>query len=113
MSLALVESSKSIDVDRHDRHIVLTPSVRGGRPRITGRRITIADIVLWHIQQGISVDEIVREYDLTHAQVYAALTYYFDHKSEVDRQSEEDFNLAESLRTQFPSKLQAKLRDRG
>ncbi len=113
MSLALVESSESIPVDRYDRYIVLTPSVRAGRPRITGRRITVADVALWHIQQGISVDEIVAEYDLTHAQVYAALTYYFDHKSEVDKQSAEDSIQAESLRTQFPSKLQAKLSDRG
>lgn len=113
MSTAIVERSHSIPIDNQDRHIVHTPTVRGGRPRIAGRRVTVADIAIWHIQQKISVSEIVAEYDLTHAQVYAALAFYFDHKSEIDGQTEDDSNLAESLRTQCPSKLTAKLSERG
>ena len=111
--MAVVQRSQPIEIDRQDRHVVQTPSVRGGRPRIAGRRIAVADVADWHIQQKISVNEIVAHYDLTHAQVYAALSYYFDHKSEIDRQSEDDAEVAESLRAEYPSKLQVKLRERG
>jgi uncharacterized protein (DUF433 family) len=34
---------------------------------------------------GRSADEIANEYDLTLAHVYAALAYYYDHQSEIDK----------------------------
>ena len=58
-----------------DQHIEISPEVRGGKPRITGRRITVADIVIWHEWLGRSADEIATEHDLTLADVYAALTF--------------------------------------
>ena len=60
-----------------DRHIEMTPDVVGGRPRIAGRRITVQNIAIWHEYMGLSADEIGAEYDLSLAQVYAALAYYF------------------------------------
>lgn len=95
------------------RHIVLTPGVRGGKPRIAGRRITVADIATWHLQQNRSVNEIAQEFDLTPAQIHAALTYYYDHQTDIDRQEAADFAAAEALQQQYPSKLQAKLHKRG
>ena len=67
-----------------DRHIEITPGTAGGRPRIAGHRITVQDIVLWHERMGKSADEICSEYNLALADVYAALTYYFDHRQEID-----------------------------
>ena len=40
-------------------HVEVTPGVSGGKPRITGHRIRVMDIVLWHTQCGWSPDEIV------------------------------------------------------
>lgn len=67
-----------------ERHIEITPGVAGGKPRIAGHRITVQDIVIWHERMGRSADEICAEYDLTLADVYAALAYYFDHREEID-----------------------------
>ena len=56
-----------------NEHIEITPGVCGGKPRVAGHRITVANIVIWHERLGKSADEIATEYDLTLADVYAAL----------------------------------------
>ena len=63
------------------RHIKSTPEVRGGKPHITGSRITVADIVLMHLRLGQSLEEIAGKYELPLAAVYAAIAYYFDHRA--------------------------------
>lgn len=92
-----------------DEHIEITPGVAGGKPRIAGHRITVEDIVIWHERLGRNADEIASEYDLTLADVYAALAYYFDHRPEIDRSIEESRAFVEALRQGNPSKLEQKL----
>jgi uncharacterized protein (DUF433 family) len=93
-----------------DRHIEITPGVRGGKPRITGTRITVADVVLMHWRLGISLEEIAGKYDLPLAAVYAAMSYYYDHQREIDQCIEEDKAFSESFRSNNPSLLQEKLK---
>jgi uncharacterized protein (DUF433 family) len=92
-----------------DQHIELTPGVVGGKPRIAGRRITVHNIVIWHERLGRSVDEIAAEYDLSLADVHAALAYYFDHQADIDREIEEGQLFAEALRQHTISKVEQKL----
>ena len=91
-------------------HIQPTPDTAGGRPRIRGRRITVQDIAIWHERLGKGADEIAAEYDLTLADVYAALAYYFDHREEIDARMTEDRAFAEALRARTPSLRDLKLR---
>jgi uncharacterized protein (DUF433 family) len=91
-------------------HIERTLNVRGGRPRISGRRITVDDIVIMHLRLGQSIEEIVAKYKLSFADVHAALSYYFDHKEDVDRQISADDTLIEAFKRDNPSPLQEKLR---
>ena len=93
-----------------DRHIEIIPDVRGGRPRIAGTRITVADIVIIHLRLGQSLEEIADKYDLDLADVYAALAYYYDHRSEIDGSIEADEAFAEAFRRNNPSLLQARLK---
>lgn len=65
-------------------HIERTPNVCGGRPRIAGRRITVENIVHWRYKANWMPEEIVRQFDLTLGQVYAGLSYYHDHREEID-----------------------------
>jgi uncharacterized protein (DUF433 family) len=94
-----------------DEHIEVTPGIAGGKPRIAGHRITVPDIVIWHERLGRTADEIAAEYGLSLADVYAALTYYFDHRADIDRAMEEDAAFAQSLRQQTSSKLRQKLQE--
>jgi uncharacterized protein (DUF433 family) len=53
--------------------------------RIAGTRLTVGEIALMHIHGDSSVDWIVENFDaVNHAQVYAALSYYYDHQAEID-----------------------------
>lgn len=90
-----------------DQHIEITPGVAGGKPRVAGRRIKVQDIVVWHEHLGQSADEIAAEYDLSLADVHAALAYYFDHRAEIDRSIAEGQAFAEALRRRTPSKVMA------
>ena len=91
-----------------DQHIEITPGISGGKPRIAGHRITVENIVIWHERMGKSADEIAAEYDLTLADVYAALAYYFDHRAEIDQSIEESKAFVKALRQQTFSKLSEK-----
>jgi len=89
-------------------YIEASNSVRGGKPRIVGTRITVADIVLMHRRLGRALEEIAGTYDLRLAAVYAAMAYYYDHKDEIDRSLEEEEALAEAFKKNNPSRLREK-----
>jgi len=92
-----------------DQHIEVTPGTAGGKPRIAGHRITVQNIAIWHERIGKSADEIATECDLTLSDVYAALAYYYDHRSEIDRDIEESKAFIEAVRESSSSKLKQKL----
>jgi len=51
--------------------------------------IKVSEIVLWHRDSQWPAEKIAEQLELTMAEVYAALSYYFDHQREIDRQIEE------------------------
>ena len=95
-----------------DRHIVATPDTLGGKARIAGRRISVEDIAIWQVKLGETVDEICSEYDLSLAEVHAALAYYYDHQAEIERDINEGGAFLNALRNSSPSKLAKRLAER-
>lgn len=93
-----------------DHHIDIIPDVRGGRPRIAGTRIAVADVVIMYLRMGLTLPEIAGKYDLELADVHAAMAYYYDHRPEIDANIEADQAFAEAFRHNNPSLLQAKLK---
>ena len=58
----------------------------GGSPVIRGTRFPVRSVVNYVLQQGISPEELVKEFtQITLAQVYDALSYYYDHKEMIDQ----------------------------
>jgi uncharacterized protein (DUF433 family) len=92
------------------QHIEQTPGLRGGKPHIAGTRITVADVAFFHLKQGMSVDEIVATYDLSPANVHAALAYYFDHRATLDQRTAADGAFVEEIELHTSSLLQQRLR---
>ena len=88
------------------------PRYPSGKARIAGRRISIEDIAIWHLRLGKTVDEICAEYDLSLAEVHAALAYYYDHQAEIERQINEGDAFLKALRDSSPSKLAKRLAER-
>ena len=95
-----------------NEHIESTPEIAGGKPRIKGHRITVQNIVIWHERMGKSVNDISADYDLTLAEIHAALSYYFDHQDKINKSIRESETFVEELRQQHPSVLAQKLSGR-
>lgn len=55
-------------------HITVDPKIRFGKPVINRTRVPI-DLIVGKIADGMSVDEVMKEYELTKNQVLAALQY--------------------------------------
>jgi len=92
-------------------HIAISEDVAGGKPRIAGHRITVQHIVIWHERMGLSADEIASNQGLTLAEIYAALTYYYDHRQEIDEAILADESYVVELRKQITPKLSSKIGD--
>jgi uncharacterized protein (DUF433 family) len=66
-------------------HIESRPDKCGGKPCIAGTRIRVWDIYVLHERLGKTPDEILTDYpELTLADIYTALAYYFYHQLEID-----------------------------
>ncbi len=63
----------------------------GGAPIIAGTKFPVRSVVDYVLRQGMSPEELVKEFGhLTLAQVHDALSYYYDHQGEIDRDIEEN-----------------------
>jgi len=91
-----------------DEHIDISPGVMGGKPRIAGHRISVQDVVIWHYELEHPVEQIAGDYNLTLADVYAALAYYHDHKKEIDKSMKDGEKLVEQMKRKIPSRLKKK-----
>jgi prevent-host-death family protein len=70
-------------------YVICRPTISGGEPIIRGTRISIRHIIE-RVRSGQSVEDILAALPhLTAAQVYAALSYYYDHQPQIDRLIEE------------------------
>jgi uncharacterized protein (DUF433 family) len=63
-------------------HVVRIEGVCGGEPVIDGLRVTVRHVATLH-QRGETVPNIVEALGLTEAQVFHALSYFFDHRDEI------------------------------
>ena len=94
-------------IQLHDK-IEVKPGIAGGQPRIAGTRITVKQIAVWHEFMGWSADEIATEYDLSLSDIYAALSYFFDHRQEIMDAIEAEEILVAEMKSRFPSKIAQK-----
>ena len=86
-----------------------------GRAWIDDTNIKVIEVALDHIAYGWSADEIhVQHPHLSLGQIHAALSHYFDHQPEFDKQIEESLREAEKLAAESKdSPLRRRLRQLG
>ena len=84
--------------------VVMTPGTVGGKPRIAGTRIRVHDVVIWHLERGRSISEIVSEIfpAITEAEAYAALSFYYDNRELIEEIMEREEHFEEEFRAEFP-----------
>lgn len=70
-----------------------------GTPRIEGSRYKVAHLAAEHYHYGWSAEELLRQHpDLKPEEVYAALTWFYDHYDEMVEQMKASAERIESLR---------------
>jgi uncharacterized protein (DUF433 family) len=62
--------------------IVSDEQVRSGDPRIEGTRITVLDVKRRVIDEGEDPHVVAGEYDISMAELFHALAYYYEHREE-------------------------------
>jgi uncharacterized protein (DUF433 family) len=63
-------------------HIVRREGVCGGEPIIDGLRVSVRHVATLYLR-GESVHEIAEALNLTEAQIFHGLSYFFDHRDEI------------------------------
>jgi uncharacterized protein (DUF433 family) len=87
---------RTVKIEKH-RYIERRRGVCGGRPVLKDSRFPVSSIVI-NYKRGLTPDDILHEFpDLAPAAVYAALSYYFDHQEELEREIEELHRLSTEM----------------
>ncbi len=95
------------EVKTEHPHVVRVEGVRGGRPVIKGSRILVSLIATYY-KMGETPDDILRLYPhLAPAVIYDALSYYHDHRAEIDAE------LADTTLERVMEKYQLKMDAKG
>lgn len=81
-------------------------------PIISGTTTKVIEIVQDHLAHHWDADDIHRQYAyLSLAEIHAALTYYYDHEEEMEREIDHRLRRVEDIRSRRADvRLQEKLR---
>ncbi len=77
-------------------------------------RIRVSQIAMDYLAHGWSPDEMCRQHPyLLPAEAHAAMTYYFDHQDEIDREIQEEWqqvlqDRSQAVRSPFFMRLRAR-----
>ena len=77
--------------------IVKTDGVLGGKARLDGRRIAVIDVAERVLDHGQAPEHVVDQLDVTLAEVYTALAYYYENIEEMNAIRERRRDLDERL----------------
>ncbi len=85
----------------HSGYILQDEGICSGEPRIAGTRLKVQHIVIEYVHLRWSPHQIWEAHPgITLAQVHAALSYYYDHRRQIDHDILEAEDFAEWLREQ-------------
>ncbi|MEX0866231.1 MAG: DUF433 domain-containing protein [Pirellulales bacterium] len=84
-------------------HVERRTGVQGGRFVIKGTRFPISSVVQNH-RRGLTVEDMLREFPhLSPAQLYDALSFYYDHREMIDQEITEMADVAQASATYPPT----------
>ena len=98
-----MEAQRILEEHPH-AHVERRPGVQGGRPVIRGTRVLVSTLVVTY-RGGASIEDLLADFPhLRPAQIHDALSYYYDHQDEIDREIDE-LNSEQAVMTRFPPTL--------
>jgi uncharacterized protein (DUF433 family) len=95
---------------RENPHVEKRAGVRGGAAVIVGTGVKVLDVAIRYEVMGMTPEEIIVALPhLTLTQVHAALSYYYAHKRQLDKEWKASLKKVARLRAKTPSILEEKL----
>lgn len=92
-------------------YVTIDSKIKKGIPIIVGMRTKVMDIAIRYELGGMTPDEIIEQFPhLTLTQIHDALSYYYEHKSELDEAYKKEQMFINELRKNYSSKLKAKFK---
>ena len=89
-------------LDQRSAYVVSDEGICGGQPRIAGTRIKVQHIALEYERLGWSADQICDSHPgIKLAQIYAASSYYCEHRKKIDQDISEDMDMVKRLRSEL------------
>jgi len=97
-------STETPDIATEYAHVICTPGLLGGEPRLAGYRIRVRDVAAARDLGGHSPEVIAGSVfpSLTLAQVYAALAYFEDHKPELEAAARDEERRIAAFQSENP-----------
>ena len=89
--------------------ITTNPDMRGGQPCIAGTGLRVIDIVMASVFHGRTPGEITSDYEISLAEVHAALAYYYQHKAKLDQDIRSQIDRAQTYKQQGLGSINASL----
>jgi len=91
-------------------YITMNKKLRGGAPIIVGTGLRVLDIAVRYELMGLSVEDIVIAFpQLTLPQIHDALSYYYEHKPEIDKEWKDSLGKIAEIKDSYPSILESKI----
>ncbi len=91
-------------------YISVDKKIRGGEPVIAGTGIRVLDIAIRYEIMGMSPEDIIVALPhLNLSQIHDALSYYYEHKSEIDKRWKDTIKNTDNLKKIYPSILEKKI----
>jgi uncharacterized protein (DUF433 family) len=91
-------------------YISANKKVRDGEPVISSTGIRVLDIAVRYEVMGMVPEDIIVSFPhLTLPQVHDALSYYYEHKHEMDKTWKDALKKVETLKKLHPSVLEQKI----
>jgi uncharacterized protein (DUF433 family)/predicted nuclease of predicted toxin-antitoxin system len=80
-------------------YVEVNPNVCGGSPVISGTRMRIVDVAIEYEYLNCTPDEMINAHPhLKLEQIHDALSYYYEHRAELDNKIKEDKEFIQKLR---------------
>ena len=91
-------------------YITTNSKIRHGEPVISGTSIRVIDIAVRYEIMGMSPEDIIIAHPhLNLSQIHDALSYYYEHKKEIDRIWRDSTKKTETLKRSHPSIMDKKI----
>lgn len=91
-------------------YITTDKKIRGGEPVISGTGICVLDIAVRYEIMGMSPEDIIVSLPhLNLSQIHDALSYYYEHKCDIDKKWRDAIKNTVALKNNSPSILEKKI----